>query len=481
MTRRNSCFALMGVVASALIKAASRRTRAAAFLTLAVTLLAASSVQAQTLAWNGGGGALSPSDGFGAWDTGANWWNRAPGAAWADGSDAVFGASSGTAGTVTIAATVSPNSITFAPTGDGNPYTITGGSISLDYNSSGSLPVIVNNNAAIGSQLVGTGGLSKSGTGILTLTNGNTYTGGTTISGGTLVAAYQDDENYTNNALGMMIPTNVVTINSGGVFTNAGGHNWADNVNSLTDGLQAHTYIVNSGGLITNAAGTITGLGNLTLNGGTVEVNNGLPYYLWNGAYILLGDVTAGGATASQITCPGTSAANIYLTSGTAAASRTFTVGNSSTLTIAASLIDGAYSIGGFRPSSGVIKAGNGTLVLTAANAYTGPTTVAGGTLQIGNGTSGEGLASPSITLSNNATLAFNHADGLSYGGTISGSGQLIKLGTGNLDLVGSGMYSGPTTISAGTLELDGNGDNLPAATALTIASSGVLDLGGIR
>ena len=55
----------------------------------------------------------------------------------------------------------------------------------------------------------------------------------------------------------------------------------------------------------------------------------------------------------------------------------------------------------------------------------------------------------------------------------------MIKLGTGNLDLVGSGTYSGPTTISAGTLELDGNGDNLPAATALTIASSGVFDLAG--
>ena len=81
--------------------------------------------------------------------------------------------------------------------------------------------------------------------------------------------------------------------------------------------------------------------------------------------------------------------------------------------------------------------------------------------------------------MSNNATLAFNHNDPLSYSGVISGSGQLIKLGTGNLDLVGSGTYSGPTTISAGTLELDGGGNNLPAATALTIASSGVLDMAG--
>ena len=56
----------------------------------------------------------------------------------------------------------------------------------------------------------------------------------------------------------------------------------------------------------------------------------------------------------------------------------------------------------------------------------------------------------------------------------------MVKLGTGNLDLSGTSSYSGPTTISAGTVELDGNGENLPAATALTIASSGVLDLAGV-
>ena len=127
----------------------------------------------------------------------------------------------------------------------------------------------------------------------------------------------------------------------------------------------------------------------------------------------------------------------------------------------------------------GLTKAGTGLFTLSGPNTYTGPTTISGGTLQIGNGTTGEFLASPSIAMSNNATLAFNHADPLSYSGTISGSGQLIKLGTGNLNLVGSGTYSGPTTISAGTLELDGNGNNLPAATALTIAASGVLDLAG--
>ena len=82
--------------------------------------------------------------------------------------------------------------------------------------------------------------------------------------------------------------------------------------------------------------------------------------------------------------------------------------------------------------------------------------------------------------MSNNATVAFNHSDSLSYGGAISGSGQLIKLGTGVARPGGASAYTGATTISAGTLELDGGGNNLPAATALTIAASGVFDLAGL-
>ena len=59
-----------------------------------------------------------------------------------------------------------------------------------------------------------------------------------------------------------------------------------------------------------------------------------------------------------------------------------------------------------------------------------------------------------------------------------SGTVALTKIGAGNLDLVGASTYRGPTTISAGTVEID-SGNDLPVATALTIASAGALDLGG--
>ena len=165
-------------------------------------------------------------------------------------------------------------------------------------------------------------------------------------------------------------------------------------------------------------------------------------------------------------------------TSGEALASPTVAMSNNATLAFNhADALTYSGSIGG---NGQLVKQGSGLLVLSGSNTYSGATTVGGGTLQIGNGTSGEGLASPTIMMSNNAAVAFNHADPLSYGGVISGSGQLVKLGTGLLDLSGTSTYSGPTTISAGTLELDGNGNNLPLATALTIASSGVLDLAGV-
>ncbi len=71
--------------------------------------------------------------------------------------------------------------------------------------------------------------------------------------------------------------------------------------------------------------------------------------------------------------------------------------------------------------AAGVSQIGAGTTILTAANSYTGGTTIAAGTLQLGNGgTSG------SITgdVADNGALAFDRSDVVSFGGAISGSGE---------------------------------------------------------
>ena len=62
-----------------------------------------------------------------------------------------------------------------------------------------------------------------------------------------------------------------------------------------------------------------------------------------------------------------------------------------------------------------------------------------------------------SATSSTTASLTFNRSDDVTYGGTISGTGTLTKQGIGTLTLTGDNSYAGTTTISAGTLAVDGS------------------------
>jgi autotransporter-associated beta strand protein len=70
-----------------------------------------------------------------------------------------------------------------------------------------------------------------------------------------------------------------------------------------------------------------------------------------------------------------------------------------------------------------------------------------------------------------NSYLKINTAENSSFGGIISGAGQVIKAGTGSLTLSGSNTYSGGTKLSGGTLLLGdvnalGNGVFSNSATA---------------
>jgi T5SS/PEP-CTERM-associated repeat protein/autotransporter-associated beta strand protein len=99
-------------------------------------------------------------------------------------------------------------------------------------------------------------------------------------------------------------------------------------------------------------------------------------------------------------------------------------------------------------------KQGAGTLTLTGTNSYGGGTTITAGTLAIGNGGTSGSIAGD---ITNNAALAFNRSDALTYAGNITGTGSLQKLGTGTTVLTGDAGHSGGTTITAGTLAI-GNG-----------------------
>ena len=304
------------------------------------------------------------------------------------------------------------------------------------------------------------GPLTKGGAGTLALTRSeNGFSGGVTINGGTLVAAGPNDEELSGNSLGAMIPANVVTINSGGILTGS-DNNWADNVNANPAGSASHSYVINAGGKIAGPAGRVTALGALTLNGGTLEVNDGLGG--WDAGFVLLGDVNVGGGTASQITRPGGAIAAIRLT-GYASASRTFTIANATgdaaaDLTIAAHLIDGNGQV------SGLVKAGGGTMELTGTNTYSGATAVNAGTLNINGSIVGSG-----VTVAGGATLGGT--------GTISAATLAVngKLAPGNSP--GDLTFNGALTFGAGSefaLEIAGvaSFDQLTLGTGASLASN---------
>ena len=82
----------------------------------------------------------------------------------------------------------------------------------------------------------------------------------------------------------------------------------------------------------------------------------------------------------------------------------------------------------------GLTKGGPGALLLTGSNTFTGPISVSGGTLQMGDGTPGHDTLLAG-NIANNGAVVLNMNANQTYGGTISGGGSLTKGGTGTLTL----------------------------------------------
>ena len=317
----------------------------------------------------------------------------------------------------------------------------------------------------------GTGALTKSGSGTLNLNTANSYSGGTTINGGTL-SMNHEPSGIANTAIGAMTSSNTVTINSGGVLTSDGlRNNWLGNTGLASGGGNAISVVVNQGGTLKGGSGRVTGLGNVTLNGGTIEVTNGLGAFGWNASFSLGGDITVSGSTASAITTSSGSGstANLYMANGSngTGGTRTFTV-NDVTGSAASDLVVSAQLARGT-----VIKAGAGTLELAAgatgtetpvswqvnngrllvkANVTTGAVTVGSGASLGGSGTVG------ALTIDAGGTLAPGNSPGVLSTGTYNQAGtlslELNGLGAGTahdqLAVTGSVTLSGLLSATVG-------------------------------
>jgi autotransporter-associated beta strand protein len=110
-----------------------------------------------------------------------------------------------------------------------------------------------------------------------------------------------------------------------------------------------------------------------------------------------------------------------------------------------------ANQIGG----SGGLTLRGGRLTLTGSSSYSGGTLVAGGTLAIGAGGTTGWVPGPIV---NEGTVVIDRGDTVTFSGTISGSGSVVKAGPGVLTLAGSNTYAGPTQIEGGVLRLTADG-----------------------
>ena len=277
--------------------------------------------------------------------------------------------------------------------------------------------------------------LVKLGTGTLTL-SANAYTGNTMVNGGTLAIAQ---------------PTlsfgSTVTV-AGGAFLNL-GFSTTNIVTALVlNGVSQANGVYNSG----NSGGRLTGTG---------AIQVGITPDVWTGAF-------SSEWSANVITSPknwkfnsapldyADSAAVLFDDSLTNNSTVNLSVANVSPVAVSFNnnntnyTLQGSFAIAGSTP---LTKGGNGTVTLLNSNAYTGNTTVNGGTLRIGaNGNLGNRAYAGSIALASGATLAYGgtNSAGQTLSGSITGLGALTLDSTNacTVTLSGTSSYSGVTTVS---------------------------------
>lgn len=317
-------------------------------------------------------------------------------------------------------------------------YTIAGGTLTRTVAANVSSTIDART-GMINGVLSGTAGLIKTGNGGVTLTAANTYTGGTTIDAGALVLADAGDI-VSSVAIGATGTFDISAADGDrdlDTVTGAGAIALGDNTLTLTQA--GGTYagsISGTGGLILSAGQGYALNGSSTYSGGTALLTGTLS--LGNNDALGTGALAMSEFTAINLVQSGMVIGNDITVSG----DPTIFVPTGVTATVAGTISDGT------QPGD-VVKTGGGTLIFTGNNTYSAGTTISDGTLQLGDGgTSGAIIGN----VLNNAALAFDRADAVTFSGTISGTGAVVQAGAGTTTLSGVNTYSGGTTISDGTL-----------------------------
>jgi autotransporter-associated beta strand protein len=307
--------------------------------------------------WNLGSG------GNGTWnasDTNWSFLDSGGTAAWTNNqlSDAYF---QGTGGTVTIAGGFTPavNSLTF----QGGNFTITGSSLTL---ASSGITVAAGLTATIASPINGTLGLLAMGQGTLVLSGNNTYTGRTAVNGGGSTLNIQSPNALGSTADGTIV-NNYATLQIQGGITTA-----AEPLSLVGPG-------VNWSGALRSVSGNNNYTGPITLTGD-------VRMWVDGGSTLTL----SGGITANGI--------------------------NLEVVPVGSLVINSPIAIG-----TGGLTMNGSLLTLSAANTYSGPTTINAGTVKVNN-TTGSGTGSGMVTVNSGATLG---GSGIIGGPVVVAGGRL--------------------------------------------------------
>ncbi len=287
-----------------------------------------------------------------------------------------------------------------------NAVVLNGGTIS----GTGSIGGLTATVGTVATKLVGSGDITKSGSGVLELQGANgateAYRGNVTLSAGTIM--------FTGTGSLGAVNSSVATYD--GTIANAGVLEFAGAATQSLNGV-----ISGTGSLKVSGVGQVLLSGNNTYSGGT--------------------SVSAGNATAQSLTSFGSGTVTLSGTGvvdvGGQAVANNFVV-NGGTLqggTLNVTQVTGTAGTisANLNGTGSFTKLGTGTLILGSTNSYTGGTTVSAGTLLV-HGTTG------AVTVASGGTLGGNGYVGntsISTGGTIAAGASVGLLNVGNLTLAG--------------------------------------------
>ena len=301
----------------------------------------------------------------------------------------------------------------------------------------------------------GDGGLTKAGTGTLTLSGVNTYSGGTTLSVGTLALESGSSVGAGTIALGN---DTTLAMNKALTVANAITVSGSATIATGANAVIASGVIGGSGRLIKTGTGALTLAANNTYAGGTA---------LQAGTIVVESDTALGTGTVEA------TGSGVVLQAG----KENLTLANAVTVTEDL-IVDTAGEVvllsGSVTGAGRLIKRGTGTLELAGENSFSGGTEVESGTLALdvnAASSTGEVVMAADTQVKADTTLSLDNVFklrgpvefntqgfDLTLNNTVSNNsvGQLIKTGTGTLTLNGTNDYSGGTIIQAGTLALYG-------------------------